>query len=115
MSVPVLEDHASFGTGSPVSWNDPFVYLLTQTPMRIVWAGGGAVELFFVLSGFVLSLPWLRGRRPSYGEFVVRRVCRIYLPYIVAIAVTMILCHILMPMRLAGQLPNTSEWFEHHN
>ncbi len=38
--------------GSP-SW------LLTYTPLHLVWAGPEAVLVFFVLSGFVLTLPVL--------------------------------------------------------
>jgi peptidoglycan/LPS O-acetylase OafA/YrhL len=48
--------------------------------------GNGAVILFFVLSGFVLSLPMLSGRPQTYLTFVVRRVFRIYLPYLAALA-----------------------------
>jgi len=45
-----------------------------------------AVILFFVLSGFVLSLPAVNGRPQSYFTFVTRRVFRIYVPYVVALA-----------------------------
>ena len=44
--------------------------------------GRAAVILFFILSGFVLSLPFLREPRPGYAGFAVRRICRIYLPYL---------------------------------
>ena len=42
--------------------------------------------LFFVLSGFVLSLPALDGRPQPYFTFVIRRIFRIYVPYLVPIA-----------------------------
>lgn len=48
--------------------------------------GGEAVILFFVLSGFVLMLPYTRGKNQPYGIFVVRRILRIYGPYIFALA-----------------------------
>jgi peptidoglycan/LPS O-acetylase OafA/YrhL len=50
--------------------------------------GPEAVILFFVLSGFVLSLPAVEGRPQSYFTFVTRRVFRIYLPYLVALTVS---------------------------
>ena len=50
--------------------------------------GNGAVILFFVLSGFVLSLPAVAGRPQPYLTFVIRRVFRIYLPYLAALAVS---------------------------
>ncbi len=49
-------------------------------------AGNASVILFFVLSGFVLSLPAISGRPQSYLTFVIRRVFRIYVPYLVALA-----------------------------
>ena len=48
-------------------------------------AGPEAVILFFVLSGFVLSIPATKSRAQKYSVFVVRRVFRIYMPYIVAL------------------------------
>jgi peptidoglycan/LPS O-acetylase OafA/YrhL len=51
-----------------------------------VGGGRAAVMLFFILSGFVLSLPFLRGdSAPSYIAFLIRRVCRIYIPFVFAI------------------------------
>jgi peptidoglycan/LPS O-acetylase OafA/YrhL len=49
-------------------------------------SGAEAVILFFVLSGFVLSLPAVEGRPQSYFTFVTRRVFRIYIPYVAALA-----------------------------
>ena len=49
-------------------------------------AGNGSVILFFVLSGFVLSLPMIAGKPQPYLTFVIRRVFRIYVPYLVAVA-----------------------------
>jgi peptidoglycan/LPS O-acetylase OafA/YrhL len=60
-------------------------FLLSRTPLGIFYAGGSAVVLFFILSGFVLALPFLAGRAPRYRDFAIRRVCRIYLPYAAAL------------------------------
>ena len=59
--------------------------VLFYTPLVLFWQGRSAVMLFFVLSGFVLSLPWWRGHPQSYPMFVVRRITRIYLPYLAAL------------------------------
>jgi peptidoglycan/LPS O-acetylase OafA/YrhL len=64
--------------------NRPFSALLGKFPVRILLNGGEAVLLFFLLSGFVLSLPYRR-RGVQYGPFLVRRTCRIYLPYLGAL------------------------------
>jgi peptidoglycan/LPS O-acetylase OafA/YrhL len=63
-----------------VSW------IFLYTPARIVWAGYEAVTLFYVLSGLVLALPWVEGRAPDYKKFAIRRMCRLYIPYVVGIA-----------------------------
>jgi peptidoglycan/LPS O-acetylase OafA/YrhL len=60
-------------------------FLLVRTPVGIFFAGGAAVILFFILSGFVLSLPFLSDHPQSYHTFVIRRICRIYLPYAAAL------------------------------
>jgi len=69
-------DHASLSLGKRV-------VLLLLTPF---YSGREAVVLFFILSGLVLSLPYLRGRGQPYPIYLVRRILRIYGPYLVAIA-----------------------------
>ena len=49
--------------------------------------GFEAVILFFVLSGFVLSLPAVDGRPQTYLTFITRRIFRIYVPYLAALAI----------------------------
>ncbi|MED0941463.1 acyltransferase [Bacillus mycoides] len=49
----------------------------------ILWKGHSAVIIFFVLSGFVLSLPFYKGTEFNYLKYLIKRVCRIYIPYIV--------------------------------
>lgn len=52
-------------------------------------SGRAAVVLFFILSGFVLSLPQVRGREVEYPSYLVKRICRIYLPYLVALVLAL--------------------------
>jgi peptidoglycan/LPS O-acetylase OafA/YrhL len=61
-------------------------WLLIRTPLELAWSGEARALLFFVLSGFVLALPWLDGRNLPYGSFLLHRFCRIYPPYIIAMA-----------------------------
>lgn len=55
-------------------------WLLTYTPLRIIWAGSEAVWVFFVLSGFVLVRPYVSERRLDTGRYYLRRFVRLYLP-----------------------------------
>jgi peptidoglycan/LPS O-acetylase OafA/YrhL len=55
------------------------------------YVGHNAVILFFVLSGFVLSIPAVQSKPQPYSVFLIRRVFRIYFPYIVAIAFAVLL------------------------
>lgn len=48
-------------------------------------SGHESVMLFFLLSGFVLALPYLRGSSQSYTTFALRRIVRIYCPYFFAL------------------------------
>jgi peptidoglycan/LPS O-acetylase OafA/YrhL len=85
----------------PDDQRSTFVAKLTY-PLR---NGTVAVFIFFVLSGYVLSLPYLRGAPLSYPRFVIRRLCRIYLPFAAAILFSLILYGI------SGQPHTASHWF----
>ncbi len=61
-------------------------------PFRLFIAGHSAVMMFFVLSGFVLSLPQVTGKCINYRSYGIKRVCRIYLPYIVALCLALLGC-----------------------
>lgn len=58
-----------------------------MSPLRAIATGHEAVILFFLLSGFVLAIPFSKSGRIDYWRYIVRRVCRIYLPYLAALAV----------------------------
>jgi peptidoglycan/LPS O-acetylase OafA/YrhL len=49
-----------------------------------------SVILFFLLSGFVLSLPYQRGSPRPYRVFALRRLARIYLPYLAALMLAVV-------------------------
>jgi peptidoglycan/LPS O-acetylase OafA/YrhL len=82
-----------FDTASPTLESVAvFFQYLALTPVSALWGGMQAVLLFFVLSGFVLTL-MLENSRTGWGAYAIKRVFRLWLPYIVAIgfAVAMIL------------------------
>ncbi len=83
-------------TTSPASAPTELIHLLIRTPLRLLIAGHQAVILFFLLSGFVLTLPYKKKTGLGYGPFLVKRVCRIYLPYLGALALA-ILCDLSFP------------------
>lgn len=60
----------------------PLLFLLQSLGKM---GGTAAVILFFLLSGFVLSLPYKRGTSLPYGSFALRRISRIYVPYLAAV------------------------------
>lgn len=67
---------------------EAWVAWLTLVPWRFLWAGREAVLLFFVLSGFVLTLPFLRPNGPGYRAFIAKRFCRLYLPFAASVALS---------------------------
>lgn len=76
-------------------------------PFHILIAGHEAVLLFFLLSGFVLALPYFRQSAPTYPRFLAKRFCRLYLPYVAALALA---C--AANTFLYGRTAGTSEWFQ---
>ncbi|MBW9054926.1 acyltransferase family protein [Rhizobium mesosinicum] len=76
------------------------------TPLRGFANGRPAVVLFFVLSGFVLAAS-LEKQSMSYQGYLIRRFCRIYLPFAIAIAFAVTL-FLLSP---AGPIPGLTIWF----
>jgi peptidoglycan/LPS O-acetylase OafA/YrhL len=84
----------------------PPAAIVGHPPFSLLWNGSAAVNVFFVLSGFVLALLFLRPNAPGYPAFVVKRICRIYLPYIAVIAIAML----LMTATAPHNAPELSEW-----
>lgn len=58
----------------------------TYTPLHVLWAGGEAVVVFFVLSGVVLTFPVLRGAQFSWRGYYPQRLVRLYLPICAVVA-----------------------------
>lgn len=90
--------------------------VLTGTDLRSVLvypliAGHESVMFFFLLSGFVLSLPYIRGKSQPYFIFIRRRILRIYGPYLGALALALAGCAMWHNrLRTTGWAAGT--WFE---
>ena len=88
--------------------NSPhIVYLFKETSLRIFFSSGNeAVILFYVLSGFVLYLS-INNAKFHYSTYLIKRVCRIYIPYLAAIVIA-IMAKILLSH---DDMPFISNWF----
>ena len=91
---------AARGFSAPWAW----LYL---TPLRLFVAGPVAVYVFFVLSGLVLALTFVERDGDRYLPYLIKRVSRIWLPFAVAIVLSVV------DLRLVwrGWLPTASDWF----
>jgi peptidoglycan/LPS O-acetylase OafA/YrhL len=80
--VMVLPDH----------WREGLLWkVLNLSPFHLLFTGKIHVIFFFVLSGFVLSLPFLSTRTTLYRVFMIKRFCRLYIPYVFAISIAIVL------------------------
>jgi peptidoglycan/LPS O-acetylase OafA/YrhL len=79
-----------------------FEWLMFDTPISLAWAGQERAILFFVLSGFVLSLPWFHGHPRRYRVFLLQRFWRLYPPYLAAMLVACLGAAVLGGYRIPG-------------
>jgi peptidoglycan/LPS O-acetylase OafA/YrhL len=77
------------------------------SPFSAFVNGRGAVIIFFILSGFVLSLPYLSGKKINYSSFLIKRFFRIYIPYIVALLIAILSYYIFND----GGIISLGNWF----
>lgn len=96
---PALFPYQPYTTG--------WAHWLTFSPLHLLWAGSEAVLFFFLLSGFVLSLPYWRGEGLDMIRFVARRWWRIWVPLMVAVTASFALYALIGYAPVAG----TSWWF----
>jgi peptidoglycan/LPS O-acetylase OafA/YrhL len=90
-----------------------WVNALTFSPLHTLWDGHEAVIFFFLLSGFVLALPFLYGRRINYRGFLVKRLCRLYLPYLAVILISAaLLTFVFENQPVDGRVNGLSSWFD---
>ncbi len=75
------------------------------SPFRILVDGRTAVMLFFILSGFALSISI--GKNFNYWTYLLRRVCRLMAPCVVAILVAALAYFLVKPQ----PIPVLGTWF----
>lgn len=99
--------------GHPVFAVSMAGFTLDLTPL--VSMGLSGVSIFFVLSGFLLSIPfaeWQAGRRdrPDLGHYLFRRVMRVFPAYYVQLAILLLLA-VLIPGQ--GGIGNVADLVRH--
>ena len=100
LTIPVLA--GAYYASGPDRASRPLAWAATYTPLHFVWAGSEAVDLFFLLSGVVLTLPAL-GRAPRWwASYYPRRLIRLYVPTIAAVAFGYLLVVMVPRANLAG-------------
>ncbi|MDR3606662.1 MAG: acyltransferase [Oligoflexia bacterium] len=109
-ALSVLFSHYNLSFGLPKSVEK----LMTNTPLHIWWDGFAAVSLFFVLSGFVLSIRFfgegkIRLAEFNYRKYTIARFFRIWLPYFFVFVSSLLIW--LAFKRSWTTLPPQSEWF----
>lgn len=70
---------------------NPIIKFLMFSPLHVLWNGHAAVILFFILSGFVLSISHYTDSKPDYGNYIIKRMCRLYIPYFTIITISVLL------------------------
>jgi peptidoglycan/LPS O-acetylase OafA/YrhL len=99
------------GTLPAPSSGSPLFYL-ARSPLMLMTDGVDAVVVFFMLSGLVLAPPFLGADRRRYWPFVVRRVCRIWIPFAVVLvgAIVLYTCLDLTPARQSSDPTSALNW-----
>lgn len=115
-ALTVISEHFVIGYGLPCS-TDACRHWLDFSPLHIWWDGSAAVSMFFVLSGLVLSIKYFRdGHRPNLdnfhlGQFLVGRMCRIWLPYLLVLLISALLYRQVVGASFpAGSALPVSDW-----
>jgi peptidoglycan/LPS O-acetylase OafA/YrhL len=88
----------------PTGWE---VYAWRWTPLNLLVSGRPWVILFFILSGFVLACSLERAASIDYRGFEIRRLCRVYLPFVASILFSVFAYAAVQPKRA----PELSSWF----
>lgn len=77
-------------------------------PFSVSINGHSSVIMFFMLSGFVLALPYFKGTHTSYVTFLTKRFFRIYVPYLISLGAVGIAYTMLSSQNGITEL---SDWF----
>lgn len=93
----------------PAAPRSALVQVMSATPLHLLWEGEVAVQVFFVLSGFVLTVA---ATRPSHrwGPYYPQRLLRLYLPVWAAVVLALVL-RFAVPV---GDTAGLSPWLTFH-
>ncbi|MBD2133184.1 acyltransferase [Sphaerospermopsis sp. FACHB-1094] len=64
------------------------------------------VQLFFAISGFMISLPFLQGYSPNFFQYIKRRLLRLGLPYIINLLIIYTLLVLVLKQDFYELLPH---------
>ena len=106
--VVVLTHYFSYSLPDPINYSGK--WLLHATPLGILLEAHASVIFFFLLSGFVLSLSFLKpGAKPAYKSYLIKRVFRLYPAFIASISAAAFLkfCFNTTP------IPGFADWYNH--
>jgi peptidoglycan/LPS O-acetylase OafA/YrhL len=113
----VVVVHHTMVTSAPLAapyvGHDPhplWAEIMTFTPLHLLWADPAGVMLFFLLSGFVLTMPALTGCT-RWLSFYPKRLIRLYVPIVGAVAFTVLT--VLLAPRTTW--PGQSWWVAEHD
>ncbi|BBH17098.1 acyltransferase [Nocardioides baekrokdamisoli] len=109
ISHALLTDNRMFAVtlGKPVTGASAWI---TYSPLHLFWDASEAVIVFFVLSGFVLALPFVHSTPiAQWLAYYPRRLARLLLPIWAAVALAFVIA-VLIP-----RSPDTaSSWVDQH-
>ncbi|MDD4915417.1 MAG: acyltransferase [Methylococcales bacterium] len=111
----VITEHFIIAYGLPCA-NADCQRILDTAPFNFWWNGAAAVSMFFVLSGFVLSLKYFHsGRSPDLQRFrpvayLITRLCRIWLPYALMVLISALIFLQTADNPLPATLLPASDW-----
>jgi peptidoglycan/LPS O-acetylase OafA/YrhL len=90
------------------SWGDRWSWV-DFTPLKLLFSGDQAVLVFFALSGFVLALTFKVADKWDFRSYLLKRLFRIYPPFVFAIGVSASLFWLANP----HLIPQLSGWFNY--
>lgn len=108
MNTHILLSFPTFFDPNPTPNETLLVQLLKYTPVHLLWAGHASVVFFFLLSGFVLAMPFLKGHTTPYHYYLIKRVLRIYTPYLAVIPLAFLGYYLF---RQSAPIDSLSSWF----
>jgi len=96
--------HNFYGSNLP---KFEFIELIYNSPFAFFYSGTGAVFVFFVLSGYVLTLSFLKSKdsKRKLKESLIKRYPRLAIPAIFSCLLMWVVLH------FSVDLENVSEWF----